>query len=747
MRSFSNVRLHLSPPRHLLLFTNCKSRCSQLNCLRTIIKLKQITIMPTGTASTMESAQVAKTAPYGKATKSGISKAASLEYMILSPSLAMPDRPPVRIPVETTSNGIRRSSRQHKYSGTYNDEALAGTVVHTSKKLGLDALSEIKPSPAKGVIVLGGTRKALKPAAAVRLLSARLVKPNAAPTVRSSLGKQVQTVACPSLVPLLAQTNSATGMVDQSAAITSLSTPPVGGITSSIAKPILPGVSVPPSPTPHFNPVIRNLFHRIRLIVKCKDEVPGSLVKPAELLPISCTTKTGKTTNTFKTLKKIGILKRTKTQKRRAAEKDVNAVRSVKSVKGVKSVKSVTFDPAAPNSSSTSALHRKSKEMGRPENIGGDGAHKAVDSRELNELRAESTKRAAPAGDNPAEPLTKKRKTNAKLDTADRTAITLYLNATGNNSTSRCVVLTEDQIFINSSVLKHVLQSKANTMSSYDSDDDLCYNPSTSKDPSKSNTRSIFLRPLLTAILQELDEELSNLDDWDKVNRDYINNLINIPSDKLWELAKVWQNWVVTGDLQLGRCPFQRERMLKFARVMEMPVEFFRTVKKHEVDENLSLTKRDTRCGRRVFILSSGLTRRRKRERSTGPMLVATTGIITRRAVVDGLWHSRAGHVNHPPIEEVWPNSSHFSTVLRVIADFLRLEISFLIGIITSMSGSSCVSFLPSFLSGQMGLVWGGTYQVLGPSFEGLCIQHSDADPGGRFHGKHNMVMVDLYPN
>ncbi|PVH77997.1 hypothetical protein DL98DRAFT_516998 [Cadophora sp. DSE1049] len=172
--------------------------------------------------------------------------------------------------------------------------------------------------------------------------------------------------------------------------------------------------------------------------------------------------------------------------------------------------------------------------------------------------------------------------------------VILYLTGTSPSSTHS--LLTEEQVIANSAVLKHVLETKADPDNGYDSDDELCYNPGRSKDYRSWATgdvfllpyldcRAVFIIPLLKAMLQELDDELPNLGKWDKDNRTYLHALVNTPSDKIWELVQVWQGWVGSGEVKLGRCPFQRERMLKFARVMEMPVEFFRAVKKHEVDE------------------------------------------------------------------------------------------------------------------------------------------------------------------
>lgn len=171
-----------------------------------------------------------------------------------------------------------------------------------------------------------------------------------------------------------------------------------------------------------------------------------------------------------------------------------------------------------------------------------------------------------------------------------RKNIILCLTAKDNESDTRCVVLGQKMICANSDVLKYVLECKADG-DNYDSDDALCYDPELSKDPSKSITPFICIGPLLTAMLDELNEESSNLYEHEKKNRLDLQELVNIPSEKIWEVVRVWQTWVQTGDIKLSRCPFQRERMLKFARIMEMPEKLYRAVKKHEVDEKLYPTE------------------------------------------------------------------------------------------------------------------------------------------------------------
>ncbi|KAG4438440.1 hypothetical protein IFR05_006093 [Cadophora sp. M221] len=246
--------------------------------------------------------------------------------------------------------------------------------------------------------------------------------------------------------------------------------------------------------------------------------------------------------------------------------------------------KTVTDAQAVSKSRAAATSSRTAKKMEETSFRVG-GASTVAGSAKLVELSGATLERAAPADHSGTERVAKKLKSQSGLKALEKT-ITLYLNAnaSGSSASSRCIVLTEAQIFKNSGVLKYVLQSKADSNTNYNSDDELCYDPSTSKDPSKFDTRSVFLRPLLAAMLSDLDEELDSLDVYDKKARDYIESLSLTPSDKLWVLVTAWQSWVKTGSLGLGRCPFQRERMLKFARVMEMPVEFFRIVKKHEPD-------------------------------------------------------------------------------------------------------------------------------------------------------------------
>ncbi|KAH7408934.1 hypothetical protein BKA64DRAFT_639254 [Cadophora sp. MPI-SDFR-AT-0126] len=210
-------------------------------------------------------------------------------------------------------------------------------------------------------------------------------------------------------------------------------------------------------------------------------------------------------------------------------------------------------------------------------------------------------KRAAPVDSNQIEPPTKKHKMQAVTSPLRQVSsslprnilltlyrfenVILYLTSATPDATHS--MLTEEQVVANSAVLKHILSSKASPDEEFDPDDELCFNPATSKNHQTwaMDCQAVFIIPLLKAMLGELDDELPNLDKSNKENRSYLQDLVKTPSDKIWELVQTWQGWIESGEVKLGRCPFQKERMLKFARVMEMPIEFFRAVQKHEVDK------------------------------------------------------------------------------------------------------------------------------------------------------------------
>ncbi|KAH6695903.1 hypothetical protein BKA61DRAFT_583944 [Leptodontidium sp. MPI-SDFR-AT-0119] len=540
------------------------------------------------TASTIESesldAKNTKMAtPNNTPTKPGVLKASPIEQKTTSPSCAMPKPSPARIKLTVSPPRIRQvrhSNRERKGISTYNVKALVGTSVHTPRKFTVRGALEKKASSVKAAKALERGPKPPKPAASVRGSADRCVKPQSAPVVPSSLGKKnVQTAIVELPAPMATPANSTMTTVDQSAAIASLPPTPApvcAIVANNMANPGLPAAVVSLSPSPSKNP-----FFRIKLVVNY-DKQPLLVRSEPDVSPrvtyagsIVITSKSF----TGKVVDKKSVTSKTDRRNRKVTSRNITSKTVNTKIDATKTA-ATTQDVAKSSAAATSS--RKFNNM-EPMSLRGSAARKVAGPVKSAESVGATMKRAAPVDHSLTEPVAKRRKTQLIPETVEKD-ITFYLHTNANGFSSYSVTLTEGQIFKNSGVLKHVLESKANSENNYDTDDELCYDPSTSKEPSKSDTRSISLRPLLTAMLQELDEELNNLDSWDKVNREYIQSLILTPSDKLWELVAVWQSWVQTGEMQLGRCPFQRERMLKFVRVMEMPVEFFRAVKKHEVD-------------------------------------------------------------------------------------------------------------------------------------------------------------------
>ncbi|KAL2068560.1 hypothetical protein VTL71DRAFT_14897 [Oculimacula yallundae] len=181
-----------------------------------------------------------------------------------------------------------------------------------------------------------------------------------------------------------------------------------------------------------------------------------------------------------------------------------------------------------------------------------------------------------------AEPEMKSKKKN-RVRTKKANSTDVSISIFDNSNIMQLVVMSEAEI-LRSAVCKY-LKRVEKTEDVEDSDDDICYDQTTTKNRHKGNYRYNNLIRCLEAVSEEFDKHYTLWDEFDvKIAKD-LKFPLKSSVDKIWKLVQVWYSWTTTDKLTLGRDAFQRERMVRFCRVMELPKLLQQAVFKHKVDE------------------------------------------------------------------------------------------------------------------------------------------------------------------